>query len=115
QAHAVQVQNLGSHITSELHSLIFPKTKNAKTKRLIEKSQDLLANKELQFILANTRNWIPAHIATVARNAQTDFIRQGIRQSSLCFIPSLEIPAEAEAKKEFLPELEKAFRSKMNE
>jgi hypothetical protein len=115
QAHAVQVQNLGSHITSELHSLIFPKTKNAKTKRLIEKSQDLLANKELQFILANTRNWIPAHIATVARNAQTDFIRQGIRQSSLCFIPSLEIPAEAEAKNEFLAQLGEAFRSKMNE
>lgn len=109
QAHAVQVQNLGSHITSELHSLIFPKTKNANTKRLMAKSQDLLANKELQFILANTRNWIPAHIATVARNAQTDFIRQGIRQSSLCFIPSLQIPSETEQKKEFLAQLEKSL------
>ena len=111
QRRSISIHSMGKHIASDITFAIFPHASTEKKQTAIQLSQNYLLIPEILFATANSRNWIPAHIGTVAKNVNTDFIRKQIRQANICTVPKAQGYYEKEQQDQFIADIKAALGS----
>ena len=105
------IHSMGKILAADVSFALFPKPSNGKSRNNIRKAQEALLDPDMLYYLANSRNWLPAYIGTVAKNVYTDFTRKQARQTKVCLVPDLQYANDEEYKK-LLSSIKEAFSSK---
>jgi len=105
------VHSMGKVLSTDITYAVFPNRASEKAQTAIKLAQGYLLIPEIVFTTANSRNWLPAYIGTVAKNVYTDFTRKQARQTKVCLVPDLQYANDEEYKK-LLSSIKEAFSSK---
>lgn len=104
------VHSMGKVLTADITYALFPNRATEKARTAVKLAQGYLLIPEILFTTANSRNWLPAYIGTVAKNVYTDFTRKQARQAKICLVPQLQY-ADTEEYKELISKIKEAFTS----
>lgn len=108
------VHSMGRILTADITYAVFPNRSAERAKTAVKLAQGYLIIPEILFTTANSRNWLPAFMGTVAKNVYTDFTRKQARQTKTCLVPGLQYSNEEEYK-QIIENIKKTFSTLQTE